>query len=137
MDTRRRRRCCATRSRPCGMRSPSGARVTRCTAPPCCSERPCRREGPSLARDDRLRALRGALLSFYLWLLAPGAWAQVTDDQARLKIAPDLLAAISASSPPALPWISPGSGDPLVKVLVASTSDDTTLADLRSFVLSL
>ena len=61
---------------------------------------------PSLARNARLRLARAAFLSFVLCLLAHGAWAQVTDAQARSKIAPDLLAAISGSSLPALPWLA-------------------------------
>ncbi|HET9652653.1 MAG TPA: S8 family serine peptidase, partial [Usitatibacter sp.] len=90
-----------------------------------------------MARNGRLRLARAALLSFILWLLAPGAWAQVSDAQAQAKIAPDLLAAVSGTSAPLVPWLKAINGQPMVKVLVASNSGDASLADLRSFVLSL
>lgn len=85
-------------------------------------------------RKDRFRVARAALLSFFLCLLAPGAWAQ--DAQARSKIAPDLLAAISGPSLPVPPWLKAAGGEPMVKVLVTSSSTDPSLADLRGFVLS-
>ncbi|HWH39041.1 MAG TPA: hypothetical protein VNU21_04335, partial [Usitatibacter sp.] len=88
-------------------------------------------------RSEALGVARAALLSFVLCLVAPGAWAQVSDAQAQAKLAPDLLAAISSTSLPALPWLKALNGQPMVKVLVTSNSSDVSLTDLRSFVLSL
>src|SRR5262249_35096069 len=45
--------------------------------------------------------------------------------------------AISGSSVPLLPWLRSVNGQPMVKVMVTSNSGDASLADLRSFVLSL
>ena len=87
--------------------------------------------------NDRLRVARAALFTFVLCLIAPGAWAQASDAQAQSKIAPDLLAAITSSSAPLLPWLKSVNGQPMVKVLVTSNNADASLTDLRGFVLSL
>src|SRR5438477_4224360 len=137
MDTKRRTRCFATRSRRSSRPNPSAARDLSCITPMCCSERRCRKEMRLSTFNDRLRVARAALLSFSLCMLAPEAWAQVSDAQAQSKIAPDLLAAIASSSPPLLPWLKAVNGEPMVKVLVTSNSADASLTDLRSFVLSL
>ena len=65
------------------------------------------------------------------------AEAQVSDADAQLKIAPDLLATISASTTPLVPWARQLNGELLVRVLVTANSDDNLLTALRSFVLSL
>ena len=63
--------------------------------------------------------------------------AQASNLDAQLKIAPDLLSALSTAVVPAVPWAKVSGGDLLVTALVASNSDDEALPLLRSFVLSL
>jgi hypothetical protein len=62
---------------------------------------------------------------------------QQSNVDALLKIAPDLLATISASTAPTVPWARLLNGELLVRVLVTADSDDPSLAALRSYVLSL
>src|SRR4051794_29639285 len=67
-----------------------------------------------------------------------GSNALALEPDPLLKIAPDLLATISAPVLPVLPWATRVNGEVLVKVLVtAGDSDDELLTGLRSFVLSL
>ena len=81
-----------------------------------------------------LRAALAALLCLALGLVGPGARAQATGAPA--KVAPDLLAAISGGAPSPLPWLGTVGDQAMVKVLVASSSADASLAELRGFVLS-
>ena len=62
--------------------------------------------------------------------------ALLLDADALLKIAPDLLATISASTTPIVPWATLLNGELLVKVLVTADTDDQSLTALRSFVVS-
>src|SRR5688500_10580218 len=122
------KRCCAPRKPPCTRPGPWAGRDTSSTRPTCCSRRTFRK-GPR-------SSMRKLLLALFLCLLATGTWAQESDAQARAKLAPDLLAVISGTGLPVLPWLKAVEGERMVKVLVASSSDDASLADLRSFVLS-
>ncbi|HLW12817.1 MAG TPA: S8 family serine peptidase, partial [Casimicrobiaceae bacterium] len=55
---------------------------------------------------------------------------------AQLKIAPDLMAIVTSSTAPTVPWARLSNGDMLVRVIVVSNSDDTSLGTLRAFLLS-
>src|ERR1700674_4286892 len=86
-----------------------------------------------------VRPLRGALavLVCIASLTLPlRTEALLLDAEALLKIAPDLLATISAPTTPIVPWATRLNGELLVKVLVTANSDDESLTALRSFVLS-
>jgi serine protease AprX len=84
-----------------------------------------------------LRPLRVVLVTFTCAgaLLASAAAPAQTSD-ALSKIAPDLLAVVTSSTQPAVPWARLSNGDLLVRVIVVSNSDDTSLGTLRAFLLS-
>src|SRR2546423_9446230 len=93
-----------------------------------------------MMRTLSVRPLRGSLavLVCIASLMLPlRADALVFDAVSQLKIAPDLLATISAVSPLTVPWATLVNGELLVKVLVTADTDDQSLTALRSFVVSL
>src|SRR5256885_13229110 len=63
--------------------------------------------------------------------------AQDVDAAARLKIAGDLATTLASSALPTVPWSTLLNGELLVRVLVAASSDDSSLTDLRQGVLAL
>jgi len=81
-----------------------------------------------------LRVVLVALTCAGALLASANAPAQTVS--AQLKIAPDLMAIVSSSTAPAVPWARLSNGDLLVRVIVVSSSDDTSLGTLRAFLLS-
>src|SRR2546423_8373730 len=93
-----------------------------------------------MMRPLSIRPRRGALavLACIASLLLPlRSDALLFDAVSQLKIAPDLLATISAVTAPTVPWATLVNGELLVKVLVTAETDDQSLTALRSFVVSL
>src|SRR5438105_6040412 len=85
------------------------------------------------------RPLRSALavVACLASLVFPvSAFAQTADAQAQLKIAPDLMAAVSSSATPTVPWAMQLNGALLVKAVVVANSDDASLTDLRANVVA-
>jgi hypothetical protein len=71
-------------------------------------------------------------------LIVPlGAAAQDSIAVARLKIAPDLLTTVGSSALPDVPWARLLNGELLVRALVVSDSDDTSLSSLRRQVIAM
>jgi serine protease AprX len=86
------------------------------------------------------RAVRRAFMALAcgaLFLLPVATGAQTADALARLKIAPDLLTTTASSALPAVPWARLLNGELLVRALVVSNSDDTSLTALRRQVIAL
>ncbi|HEX6721087.1 MAG TPA: S8 family serine peptidase, partial [Burkholderiaceae bacterium] len=63
--------------------------------------------------------------------------AQDSLSLARLKIAPDLLATVTSSALPEVPWARLLGGEVLVRALVVADSDDATLTNLRRQVVAM
>src|SRR6202022_2349950 len=123
---------------PC-MRSPDN-KALRHLAPLCVPRYGAHKRKHRMMRTLLVRPLRGALavLVCIASLMLPlRTEALLFDAAAQLKIAPDLLATISGSTAPIVPWATLLNGELLVKVLVTANSDDESLTALRSFVLSL
>src|SRR3984893_9718097 len=96
-------------------------------------------KGKNMMRALLVRPLRGALavLVCIASLTLPlRTEALLLDAEALLKIAPDLLATISAPTTPVVPWSTRLNGELLVKVLVTADTDEQSLTALRSFVVS-
>ena len=87
-----------------------------------------------LPPNRRLLALV-ACVGFLLLSLQANAVPAAAD--ARLKVAPDLMAVVSASTRSIVPWARLLNGELLVRVLVTSNADDESLTALRGHVLTL
>jgi serine protease AprX len=69
------------------------------------------------------------------WLASANTFAQTLDAQS--KITRDLMAVVTSTVAPAVPWARLSNGELLVRVIVVSNSDDPSLGTLRAFLLSL